>query len=221
MSSTNTNSFSQLFKYVGISLVFSLLGFVFGQMFIPPRIASMGSMFLSLFFLITFIASLFMKNRRYSNLTMNKVYTFTFIHGLCIYPIINYYAYFLGLATVLGVFIGTITIFIGLSIYAKNKDVSKILSFGPIFSFILLGIIIASFLNVFLQSNTMNIGISAIAIILFTLYIIYMIANFKHTLNYRSLNSANDYAPFVLNLYTDFMNLFLNILSFIDSAERD
>lgn len=221
MSNTNTSSFSELFKYVGISLIFSLLGFVFGQMFIPPNIARMGSMFLSLFFLVSFIASLFMKNGRFSNLKMKSVYIFMFIHGLCIYPIINYYAYSLGIATVIGTFIGTISVFIGLSIYAKNKDVSKILSFGPIFTFVLLGIIIASFSNIFLQSEAMNIGISAIAIILFSLYIVYTVTKFKHVLSYRSLNSVDDYAPFVLNLYTDFMNLFLNLLSFMDSVKRN
>ena len=221
MRNANTSSFSELFKYVGISLIFSLLGFVFGQMFIPPNIARMGSMFLSLFFLVSFIASLFMKNGRFSNLKMKSVYIFTFIHGLCIYPIINYYTYSLGIATVIGTFIGTISVFIGLSIYAKNKDVSKILSFRPIFTFVLLGIIIASFSNIFLQSEAMNIGISAIAIILFSLYIVYTVTKFKHVLSYRSLNSVDDYAPFVLNLYTDFMNLFLNLLSFMDSVKRN
>lgn len=221
MSNSIKNPFAELFKYTSLSLVFSLIGFIFGQMFIPPSIARLGSIFLGLFFLITFIASFFLKKGNGQFWTINKVYLFTFVHGICIYPIINYYAYSLGVNTVIGVFVGCIAIFAGLAMYGKNKDDDSILKLGPILSMTLLGIVIASFVNLFLKSHTVNIGISAIAIILFSIYIIYTVNGFKHQLKYRSFDCANDYAPFVINLYTDFINLFLNILSLLDSAKKD
>lgn len=221
MNNIKKNPFSELFKYTSICLVLSLIGFIFGQIFIPTSLARLGNMFLGLFFLITFIASFLLKKGYRQFWTMNKTYLFAFVHGICIYPVINYYAYSLGITTVISVFIGTIALFLGLSLYGKNTKNDKILELGPVLSMILLGIIISSFINIFLKSNTFNIVISAVAIVLFAIYIIHSVNGFKHQLNYRSFHSADDYAPFVINLYTDFMNLFLNILSFLDSVNRN
>lgn len=221
MSNSIKNPFAQLFKYTSISFVFSLIGFILGQMFIPPSFARLANMFIGIFFLISFIASFFLKKGNGSFWTIKKVYLYAFVNGICIYPIINYYAYSLGLSTVITVFIGTIVVFSGLSIYGKNKKSDNILNFGAVLPMILLGIIIASFINLFLNSNMLNIGISAIAIIVFSMYIVFTVNSFKHQLRYSSLDCADDYAVFVISLYTDFINLFLNILKLLDSLNRN
>lgn len=221
MNNSIKNPFAELFKYTSISLIFSLIGFIFGQMFIPPSLARLGNMFLGLFFLITFIASFFLKKGNGQFWTINKVYLYAFINGICIYPVVNYYAYSLGLSTVMTVFFGTIIVFAGLSMYGKSKNADNVLNFGPVLSMILLGIIIASFINLFLNSHTLNLGISALAIIIFSIYIVYTVNGFKHQLRYSNFDCANDYAPFVINLYTDFINLFLNILRFLDAVNRN
>ena len=215
------NSISKLLKYVAISLLFSLCGFVFGKLFIPARIASLGSLFLGIFFIITLIASLFLKKGRNFSLTMNKVYIFTFFHGICIYPVINYYTYSLGISTVLGVLIGTISVFACLSIYASKNNTNKVLHFGPVLSCVLIGLLIMNIINIFIVSNTINIISSSIGVVLFTVYIVHSITTFKYASNYINLSNADDFAPFVLNLYTDFINLFMHILRLLNSINRD
>lgn len=218
MSNSVNSPFSQLFKYTSIALAFSLVGFIFGQLFIPPTFARLANMFIGIFFLISFLASFFLKKGNKSFWTINKVYLYAFINGICIYPILNYYAYSLGTGTVVAVFVGTIAVFTGLSILGKSDNSDSILNIGPVLSMILLGIVIASFFNLFLKSNIVNIGISSLAIIVFSIYIVYTVNTFKHQLRYGSFDCADDYAPFVINLYSDFINIFLNVLRLIDST---
>lgn len=216
----HTSPYSELFKYLAISMMFSLIGFTVGQLFIPPEIANLGAIFLLVFLIINLVISLVSKKNRI-RFTMNRVYIFTFINGIIIYPLINYYAYSLGINTVLSVFFGTILILLALSLYTKKYSNSDtFIKMGPVLLFTLVCVIVMSLINLFIGSSMIRVVISSISVVLFTLYILYGMSAFKYTIKNCTLSHRDDYAPFVINLYTDFINLFLNILEVID-AFRD
>lgn len=214
------NPFSQIFKYLSISLIFSLIGLIVGNMFIPVSVVYTLSNISSILIIVLLILALFSKKgmipRRFS---MNYVYLFTFIEGIFIYPLMNYYIYDLGIGMVISVLIATIIIFAGLSMYAKNNDTSKSLEYGRALSFILLGVIISSILNIFFKSSMTTIVISAISVLLFSFYIIYDINLIKRDIQYRQIADKDDLSIHVLNLYIDFINILLDLLRIVSKLD--
>ena len=86
-------------------------------------------------------------------------------------------------------------------------DLTKI---GTILFMGLIGIIIASIINIFLGSYAFDLGITIIGIIIFTLYIAYDVQKIKII----SQNLEEDKAAIIcaFNLYLDFINLFIKLL---------
>lgn len=208
------NPFSQIFKHLSISLIFSLIGLIVGNMFIPVSIVYTLRNISSIVILVLLVLALFSKKglipRRFS---MNFVYLFTFIEGIFLYPIMNYYIYDLGIGMVISILIATIVIFAGLSIYAKNNDTSKSLRYSTALTFTLFGVIICSLMNIFFKSSILSIVISAISVLLFSLYIIYDINLIKRDIQYSHIVDKNDLSIHVFNLYIDFINILLDLLN--------
>ena len=207
------NPFSEIFKHLSISLIFSLIGLIVGNMFIPVSLVYTIRNIANILLIVLLILALFSKKglipRRFS---MNYVYLFTFIEGIFLYPLMNYYIYDLGIGTVIAILVATIVIFASLSVYAKNNDTSKSLQYGNVLAFILLGIIISSIINLFFRSSMMTIIISALGVLLFSFYIIYDINLIKRDIQYSQINDKNDLSIHVFNLYLDFINILLDLL---------
>lgn len=209
-----TNVFSKIFKYLAISLVFSLLGLIAGNMFIPASMVYMANKIIMVMMLLMLVLALFSRKgvipRRFS---MNYVYLYTFIQGVLLYPTINYYLYDLGVGTVFSIVIATIVIFGGLAIFSKNSDTCKILGFGRIFSFILIGMVVASLINIFMGSSTVSLTVSVVGVLLFSAYIVYDVNLIKIDIERSYISDKNDLSIHVLNLYMDFINLLLDLLN--------
>lgn len=88
-----------------------------------------------------------------------------------------------------------------------NIDLTKL---GTILSMGLIGIIIASIINVFLGSQTFDLEITIIGIIIFTLYIAYDIQKVKYIAETLEEDKAAILCAF--ELYLDFINLFIKLL---------
>ena len=208
------NPFSEIFKYLSISLLFSLIGLIVGNIFIPVSVVYTLRNISSILLLILVVLALFSKKglipRRFS---MNYVYIFTFVEGIFLYPIMNYYIYDLGIGMVISILIATIIIFAGLSIYAKNNDTSKSLKYSTTLTFALFGVIVCSFINLFFKSSLVSIIISAISVLLFSIYIIYDINLIKRDIQYSYISDKNDLSIHVFNLYIDFINILLDLLN--------
>lgn len=208
------NPFSEIFKYLSISLLFSLIGLIVGNIFIPVSVVYTLRNISSILLLILVVLALFSKKglipRRFS---MNYVYIFTFVEGIFLYPIMNYYIYDLGIGMVISILIATIIIFAGLSIYAKNNDTSKSLKYSTTLTFALFGVIVCSFINLFFKSPLVSIIISAISVLLFSIYIIYDINLIKRDIQYSYISDKNDLSIHVFNLYIDFINILLDLLN--------
>ena len=207
------NPFSQLFKHLTISIVFSLIGLIIGNMFVPVSVVYMAGTIVSILMVFMLILALCSRKglipRRFS---MNYVYLFTFIQGILIYPTINYYLYDLGIGMVISIFIATIFIFASLTIYAKNNESSSVLNYGKVLTFALLGMIISSIVNIFLGSSILSIIVSALGVLIFSIYVIYDINLVKRDIQYSTINDKDDLSIHVLNLYIDFINLLLDLL---------
>ena len=100
--------------------------------------------------------------------------------------------------------------------YLTKIDLSK---FGVILLMGLFGIIIASIVNIFLQSNGLQLAVSYIGVVIFLGLTAYDIQKIKKL--YAQFGSAGNMAILgALSLYLDFLNLFLFLLR-IFGAGRD
>ena len=186
-----------------LSLAISLLGFITGN-FVPPAI------FLPLMILelVMLIAAFFVRRRKM--LSYGFLYTFTFISGITLYPVVTSYLITIGAKPVLMSLTATITIFGGLSLYASTtkRDFSFL---GGFLTAALLALIVIGIFNLFSPlSSTATLIYSFIGILVFSGYIIFDVNRIKqHGL------SDEEVPLMALNLYLDFVNLFLYILRFI------
>lgn len=104
--------------------------------------------------------------------------------------------------------------------YTTKSDLTK---FGSLLYMALFGIIIAMLVNWFLQSGTLDYIISIIGVLIFTGLTAYDVQKIKN-LSYQVQNGTEDTKKLVvmgaLNLYLDFVNLFLFLLR-IFGGNRD
>lgn len=119
-------------------------------------------------------------------------------------------------------FLVTAIAFAALSIYGyvTKRDLSGL---GTFLMMGLVGLIIASIVNIFLKSGAMHFAISAIGVLLFSALTAFDTQNIKNTY----LQMANSDRDFIakgaimgaLNLYLDFLNMFQFLLSFMGSQD--
>ena len=104
-------------------------------------------------------------------------------------------------------------VFAGAAIYgfATKKDLS---SWGSILTILLIGLMIALIIDIFVNNSLYSFIVSAVAILIFvavTAYDIYKIKN--HSSSYKLNENENVCAIFyALEIYLDFINIFLHVL---------
>lgn len=96
-----------------------------------------------------------------------------------------------------------------------NIDLTKL---GTILFMGLIGIILASLINLIIGSQTLDLGITIIGIIIFTLYIAYDVNKIKYIASSFEEDKAAILCAF--ELYLDFINLFIKLIR-IFGKERD
>ena len=117
------------------------------------------------------------------------------------------------------VFLITAGTFAGMAVYGHitSRDLSKL---GSILMMALIGVIIASLVNIFMHSTGMAYIISYVAVLIFCGLTMYDVQRFKNII--YSYGQADDQIRKValigaLNLYMDFLNLFLYLLRILGS----
>lgn len=114
------------------------------------------------------------------------------------------------ISSIIMLFFITALTFMVLSIigYLTKIDLSK---FSSILLMMLIGIIIATIVNIFLGNTMLDLIISIIAVAVFSLYVLYDIKKIKQ--NIYGIDDENKLAIFgALDLYLDFINLFIHLL---------
>jgi uncharacterized protein len=122
-------------------------------------------------------------------------------------------------ASIAGVFFATAAGFAGLSLYGytTKRDLSAL---GTFLIIGLVGLIVASLVNLFLQSGMMSLIISAIGVLIFAGLTAYDTQKIKSMYSYvRGTDAMGKVAIMgALNLYLDFINMFLFLLRLFGSS---
>ncbi|MFC0199187.1 Bax inhibitor-1/YccA family protein [Paracoccus rhizosphaerae] len=145
-------------------------------------------------------------------------YGFAALMGLSISSIFLVYTG----VSIVQTFLVTAIAFAGLSLwgYTTKKDIS---GWGSFLIMGLIGLIVASIVNIFMQSPAMQFAISVIGVLIFAGLTAYDTQNIKNTY----LQMASSDSDFIgksaimgaLRLYLDFLNLFMFLLQFMGNRE--
>ncbi|WP_337019418.1 Bax inhibitor-1/YccA family protein [Oceanobacillus massiliensis] len=191
---------NKLLRIFVLTLAVACAGIYFGQ-FVPQSFM-LPLMILEVVMLIT--AAILRRRRK---IGYSFLFLFVAVSGLTMYPAIYYYLSEVGAEIVLLAFILALIIFVLLGIFGWiiKKDLSFI---GSILFIILIGLIAFSLFNFFVpQSDNTILLVTIISAVLFSVYIVYDFNQIKH----RHL-SEKDIPRLALNLYLDFINLFMDLL---------
>ncbi|MGE7602149.1 Bax inhibitor-1/YccA family protein [Peribacillus sp. NPDC097675] len=192
-----------------ISLAISVIGMTAGTL-IPP------SLFLPLAILeIAMLIGAFIMRRKKA-IGYTFLYAFTFISGITTYPIIAHYLALAGANVVILAGVTTTVVFGGLALYATTtkKDLSFL---SGMLMASLLALVAISIFNLFSPlSSTAMLVFSFIGILVFSGYVLYDFNRMKH---YGV--TAEEVPLMALNLYLDFINLFITILRFFGILSSD
>ncbi len=137
-------------------------------------------------------------------------WTYAALVGLSLAPIFMIYTQ----TSIAKVFFISASVFGAMSIYGytTKKDIS---GWGSFLFMGLIGLIIASLVNIFLQSSAMDFVISAVGVIVFVGLTAYDTQNIKDSY-YRVAGMGDTTSKFAifgaLSLYLDFINLFMSLL---------
>lgn len=180
----------------------------------PLFVAIFGNMLLRwVFMLLPLGMVIFLSTRLHAmkaSTAMGTFIAFSIANGLSLSWI--FYAYELG--SVASVFVSAAAMFGAASVYGyvTNRDLTSMGSFMIMGVF---GIIIASVINIFMQSSVMGFAINIIGVIVFTCLTAYDMQRIKDSSEVALGNSslaAKTAIMGALNLYLDFINLFLFLL---------
>jgi len=181
---------------LGIAFIGTMAGvFVPPALFLPLVILEVG-MLVFAFFL-----------RRKKAISYPFLFIFTFISGMTTYPIVSHYLATIGPNPVLLALATTTTVFTGIAIYASTtkRDFTFL---GGMLMAALLALIAISIFNIFWPlSSTGMLAFSFIGVLVFSGYVLFDFNRMKH---YGV--SAEEVPLMALNLYLDFINLFISIL---------
>jgi FtsH-binding integral membrane protein len=141
---------------------------------------------------------------------------FTLVAGIFLGPILQVALHFRNGAQLIGMAAGGTGIIFG-SLATIATVTKKDFSFMGKFLFIgLILLIVASLANIFFQVPAMALTISAIAVLIFSAYILYDVSRIVH-------GGETNYVMATLGLYLNIYNLFINLLQLLMafSGERD
>ena len=120
------------------------------------------------------------------------------------------------------VFFATAAAFAGLSLwgYTTKKDIS---GWGSFLLMGVIGLIVASLINIFLQSSAMSFAISSIGVLVFAGLTAYDTQRIKDTYFMVRGNAelvAHSAITGALSLYLDFINMFISLLNLTGSSSE-
>lgn len=193
--------FQRMLRLFTLSILISFLGTLAGIAVPPP-------LFIPLVIVeVAMLVSAFFIRKRKKAITMKFVFIFAFISGITLYPTVAYYSAAGGFSLVNTAFLVTTAIFAGLTAYAyySKRDFSFLGGFLVMGLIALVGFsVIGLFTGGF--GGTLGTGIAIGGTLIFSGFILFDISRYKNGLTEEMIPLA------VLNLYLDFINLFLYVL---------
>lgn len=181
---------------LGIAFIGTLIGtFVPTYLFLPLSILEVVLLLIAIF------------ARRGKSLSYGFLFIFTFISGITTFPIVSYYVSTVGGNVVINALGTTTVVFAGVAIYATKtkRDFSFLrgMLLASLISLVAIGIF-----NIFWPLATGGmLAYSFIGVLVFSGYVLYDFNRMK-----RHGVTADQVPLMALNLYLNFLNLFISIL---------
>ena len=201
-----------MWMFIGLAITFGIGYYVsLNENMLYNVFAKYFFVFIIAEFLVAFILSL--RIRQMNPLTAKILFcVYSFLTGLTFSSIFVVYK----VTSIVYVFGITSLLFLVFALigYFTNIDLSKI---GIYLFMALLGVIVCSIINIFVKSSTFDFVITIICLIVFIAYIAYDIQVIKR--NLYSIPETDNLAIYgALQLYLDFINIFLRLLRLFGNA---
>jgi modulator of FtsH protease len=206
----------KVFSLFGLSLLFSLLGVYIGIQIVEfyPWLFMNNITFYSIFALelILIFTSRWWSQTR--GLNYGLFLLFTVLSGFTAVPILMLAHAYGGAWIIMKALGATVALFAGIGLYGyvTKRDLSGM---GGFLFLSLIGIIIASIVNIFVQSTFFEYMLSWIVVIIFSGFVMYDVQMIK------TRYTDDMYIQAALALYLDFFNLFINILNILMGSSRN
>lgn len=201
------------FLYMSIALIVTFLTGYFTVT--NEAVRSTSYTLLPLFLILQFVLPLSMSLFIYkANATILRV--MFVIYSISTGVILSFIAEYYTLGSVISVLSGTIILFLVLTIYGYTTK-SNLQSYTSFLFVGIISIIIMSVINMFIGSNTLDLLLSALAVVVFVIYTAYDTQRIKNTiisLSYQGQLDLLDRVEIIgaLSLYLDFINLFIYLI---------
>lgn len=201
------------FLYMSIALIVTFLTGYFTVT--NEAVRSISYTLLPLFLILQFVLPLSMSLFIYKvNATILRV--MFVIYSISTGVILSFIAEYYTLGSVISVLSGTIVLFLVLTIYGYTTK-SNLQSYTSFLVVGIISIIIMSVINMFIGSNTLDLLLSALAVVVFVIYTAYDTQRIKNTiisLSYQGQLDLLDRVEIIgaLSLYLDFINLFIYLI---------
>ncbi len=212
---SRTAFLSKVFAFFGLALLISLLGVVLGGQLILayPSIFANSFMFYGVFaleLLLIFTARAWSQIRGLNYLLFALFAAFS---GFTAVPLLWAASAVGGIPLLVKALGATVTLFGGIAIYGAvtRRDLSGM---GGFLFVGLIGVIIASLVNFFVQSSAFDYFLSWVVVLVFSGFTMYDIQMIK------TRYPDNMFLEAALALYLDFFNLFINILNIMSAGRR-
>ena len=167
--------------------------------------------------IVFFIVILVSAFSRRGGLVKSKVgmNIYAFILGIVTGSAYIYYFYSLGAATFISVVVGVMAIF-GLTYFvALNQSEENIFKLGPVISIGIIVLLILEFVNIFFfKFGTFDLIISVVAIIIYSVYALYIMKSIQSRCRYGAL-SEQEVVIFAFSIFISFLNLLLDLLRLV------
>ncbi|MCL1696224.1 Bax inhibitor-1 family protein [Lysinibacillus sp. BPa_S21] len=202
MAYAKNQNLNKILKHFAFMWVLTVIGMYIATL-LPPAIV----MPIAVIALVLLLIAMFVRKLKLANSIM---YAIPFLMGILLFWTTQFYIAELGQQLVLLVFVATVAIFIVLALIGMmmNKDVSN---WGSYLFTVLIVIIVFSVVFMFFPvSNMIGLIIAGVTVLLFSLYTVYDFNQIRH-----NHVSDSEVVGMALNLYLDFINLFINLLEVI------
>jgi FtsH-binding integral membrane protein len=124
------------------------------------------------------------------------------------------------LGSIVGVFIGALAIFAGLAVFGYTTK-KNIQGWGTFLMIGMWGVFVSSIVNIFLQSNTFSIVVSAIAVLVFAGLTVYDNQSYKNI--YAGLQGDDEIKRYTilgaLHMYINFVMMFTHLLNLFGASD--
>ncbi|WP_426449505.1 Bax inhibitor-1/YccA family protein [Paenibacillus sp. S-38] len=201
---SDRGSLGLILRMFSVSLLVSFVGTLLGAVFVPPALVPA--------FIVAELVMLvaaFVLRMRGRHIGYGFLYSFTAISGVALYPVIMHYGGVLGANIVSGAFFATTVIFGALAWYAYRSKSSFSFLGGFLFAGTI-GLILMSVIAIFVPMGpAVNLVWSTLGILIFSGWVLYDVAQYRDGVEPEEVPLA------ALNMYLNFINLFLYILRFL------